>query len=71
MNEKRSNFAVIYAYLAYLHIQGRGGAIRSESQAERERECFNAADFALLAPAKEGWGHMTGRKANRRGSKWR
>lgn len=27
---------MIYGYLAYLHIRGRGGAIRSETQGQRQ-----------------------------------
>lgn len=46
---------MIYTYLAYLHIQGRGGAIRSETQGGRQ-ECFNAAVLSVSAPTEDDLG---------------
>lgn len=38
---------MIYGYLAYLHIRGRGGAIRSATQGHRQRVLMLASPFPL------------------------
>lgn len=43
---------MIYGYLAYLHIRGRGGAIRSATQGQRQ-ESLNAAVSLPLASASK------------------
>lgn len=50
MDEKALLFAMIYGYLAYLHIRGRGGAIRSATQGQRQERVLMLPFPFLLPP---------------------